>query len=423
MNHDRPRSITADLGGRGRREGETIGESVLLVAGFDSGLKYAARLADAFADAGADPVLALPTTVAPHGLGHTQITVATDRPVTTATWAELVLRAGEAAVVVPVFDGPTVQRFIRDVHVDATGRLPVFAAGYVGMALYDRVGGFLMRSLADVVAVNSRTDLAEFTAAATTLGLPVDGLLLSGLALLPAAPTPTLTGPIRSVLFTDQPTVPRTDAGRAALWDRLAMYAAAHPDRSVVLKPRHRQAETTFHRQRFSPDDWAASRALPPNLRIDHSPIAGLIAASDLVLTVSSTAALEAVAAGTRVAFIADTVNDAALNPPLIPSGLLRRFDDVDADRIGAPDPAWLHDVFPSGEGAPPATRVADRVLHLVRGDAPRPHDAAWASGFHTNRRADDAALPARIRAARRRMTPRRAAAGVVRRVLRRLDG
>lgn len=416
------------------------------MAGFDSGLKYAARLADAFAAAGAAPVLALPTTVAPHGLGAEQITAATDRAVTTATWAELVDRARGAAAVVPVFDGPMVQQFIRDVHGDAdegagTGAdpLPVFVAGYVGMALYDRVGGYLMRSLADVVAVNSRTDLAEFTAAARTLGLPAQSLLLCGLALLPATPAPPADGPIRSVLFTDQPTVPRTDVGRAIVWDRLAAYAAAHPDRSVVLKPRHRPTETTFHRQRFSPEQWAATRTLPTNLRIDYSPIAGLIEASDLVLTVSSTAALEAVAAGTRVAFIADTVNDASLNPPLIPSGLLRRFEDIDADRIGVPDPVWLRDIFPGmpggefpgefpgdllGEGgASPAARVAEHVLHLIRSDEPRPHRAAWDSGFHTLRRADDQALPARVRATRLRLTPRRAAAGLLRRVLRRLGG
>ncbi|WP_375400570.1 DUF6716 putative glycosyltransferase [uncultured Amnibacterium sp.] len=408
------------------------------MAGFDSGLKYAARLADAFAAAGAAPVLALPTTVAPHGLGAEQIAAATDRPVTTATWAELVVRARGAAAVVPVFDGPMVQRFIRDVHGDgegdpaagagiAAGPLPVFVAGYVGMALYDRVGGYLMRSLADVVAVNSRTDLAEFSAAAAALGLPAQSLLLCGLALLPATPAPPADGPIRSVLFTDQPTVPRTDVGRAIIWDRLAAYAAAHPDRSVVLKPRHRPTETTFHRQRFSPEQWAAGRTLPRNLRIDYAPIAGLIEASDLVLTVSSTAALEAIAAGTRVAFIADTVNDASLNPPLIASGLLRRFDDIDADRIGVPDPAWLRDIFPDGDlpadgGASPAARVAERALHLIRSDEPRPHRAAWDSGFHTLRRVDDQLLPARTRAARLRLTPRRAAAGLLRRILRRLD-
>ena len=395
--------------------------TVLLIASFDSGLKYAARLADAAEALGAVPVLRAPTTVAPHSLGPRQTAAATARPVSFAPWSELVHAALRHDVVVPVFDGPTVERFLREVHEQGRRqgkRLPVFGSGYVGMTLYDIVGGYLMRSLADVVAVNSRTDLAEFARAAGALRLPTDNLLLAGLALLPAAPAAARGGPIETVLFADQPTVPRAAAEREYVWDRVLAYAQLHPDRTVLLRPRHRPGEDTFHRMRFSPDSWAAGRELPPNLRIEHTPIGDLLTTSDLVLTVSSTAGLEAVAAGTRVAFVADFLNDAALNPRLLASGLLRRFDDIDVDEVDDPDPAWLDDVFPSASGPVPAERFVARLLELTAESTDRPHDRMWSSSFHIGRRATDAALAASRAGAAGRYAPRRLAAGALRRAL-----
>lgn len=391
---------------------------VLLIANFDSGLKYVGRVAEAVAALGAEPDIRIPTTVAPHKLGRAQVEAATRRPVSYESWDALVRAAADSDAVVPVFEGPTVERFVREVHEAAGPRMPVVGAGYVGMVLYDVVGGYLSRSLADVLAVNSRTDLAEFTRAAHGLGLPAENLLLAGLALLPATPAPLREGPVRTVLFADQPTVPRRSDDRAYLWDRLAAYAERHPDRRVLLRPRHRPGEDTFHRMDHSPVAWAAGRRLPPNLVIEHAPIDGLIPVSDLLLTVSSTAALEAIAAGTRVAFVAEWVNDAALNPRLLPSGLLRRFDDIDADRIGTPDPEWLDDVFPAAEGPSPAERFAARLLAVASGDAPRVHQALWDSSFHTGRRATDAAIAARALPTRR-YTPKRVTAGVLRRALR----
>jgi hypothetical protein len=391
---------------------------VLLIANFDSGLKYVGRLAEAFAALGAEPDIRVPTTVVPHKLGPDQVAAATDRPVRYEPWEALVAAAGSSDAVVPVFEGPTVERFIREVHLAAGPRMPVVGTGYVGMVLYDVVGGYLSRSLADVLAVNSRTDLAEFSRAAQGLGLPDDNLLLAGLALLPATPAPLRDGPIRTVLFADQPTVPRRLADRVHLWDRLLAYAERHPDRQVLLRPRHRPGEDTFHRMEHSPVGWAASRTLPPNLVVEHERIDALIPRSDLLLTVSSTAALEAIAGGTRVAFVAEWVNDAALNPRLLPSGLLRRFDDIDADRIGTPAPEWLSDVFPAAEGPAPAERFAARILAVAAGDAPRVHQRLWDSSFHAGRRATDEALGARI-STTDRYTPRRIAAGVLRRVLR----
>ena len=395
----------------------------VVVAGFDSSLKYGSRVADALEARGVEVDLRVPTTSSPQLLAEAQIRAATARTPRFDPWPEVVAAAAAADAVLPVLDGPNVERFFRDVHAATEqGARPVMAAGYGGMALYDLVAGYLGRSLADVLAVNTRGDLALFADAARRLGLPDGNLLLTGLALLPTTPAPQRTGPIRTVVFTDQPTVPRTEADRVLIWDRLLDYARRHPDRTVLLKPRHRPGEDTFHRMRVSPEGWAATRRLPPNLHIDHTPVETVVQRADLLLTVSSTAALEAIAHGVRVAFVADRVDDGSLNPPLLPSGLLRRFEQIAADDLGTPDPAWIDDVFPSHEGASPADRFAARIVAVAEGREPRVHDALWDSGLHRSRRETEAARAA-FGTPARRLTPRRLAAGGLRRALRLVEG
>lgn len=103
-------------------------------------------------------------------------------------------------------------------------------------------------------------------------------------------------------MFADQPTVPQTQEDRLYVYQRLMAYAHAHPDRQVVLKPRHRIGEDTFHRMKFHPEVLLASLKKPPNFSIDYTPVSGRLASLDLMLTISSTAALEAVSAGVRTA-------------------------------------------------------------------------------------------------------------------------
>src|SRR4029453_13791191 len=112
--------------------------------------------------------------------------------------------------------------------------------------------------------------------------------------------------PIKTVMFADQPTVPQTREDRLYLYQRLLAYARIHPERDVVLKPRHRIGEDTFHRIKFLPEALLSGVRRPPNFSIDYTPISDRLGTLDLMLTVSSTAALEAAAAGVRTAFVAD---------------------------------------------------------------------------------------------------------------------
>ena len=167
----------------------------------------------------------------------------------------------------------------------------------------------------------------------------------------PAAPAPDRSAACCS------PTSRRCRSGRRTarfLYDGLLDYARAHPERQVRLRPRHRLGEDTFHRMRHHPESLLADVDLPPNFGISHTPIAEQLADTDLLLTVSSTACLEALEAGCRVALPLDLgVHEKLGNHVFLDSGLLRTFDQIIADDLGAPEPDWLADYLLAEPTAP----------------------------------------------------------------------
>lgn len=360
---------------------------VIAVVAYDSQLKWALGLVAEFTRRGWASSVVVASDVR-SALSDEQVSTLGDVEIARMPWADLLSVARRADCVVLSVQGPLVQRFTDELELlrrraPGGGHEPIVVAGWVGIIIEKIVAGYLDRCAADVVAVNSADNLRDFTEAAHLLGLPTDNLLLSGLPLLPARPAPPREGPVRTVVFADQPTVPAASADRAYLYQRLAEYARAHPERHVLLKPRHRPDEGTFHVMRHHPETvMARLPEAPPNFAITYEPVTELLPRTDLLLTVSSTAGLEAVGEGVRTAFIADLgVHEKFGNHVLLPSGLLATFDEITADEIPSPRQSWLADIFVDGDGRRPIERVVDRVEEL-RGAPPerRPGAAASAS-------------------------------------------
>jgi len=359
--------------------------TAILVAAFDSQLKWAGTIRHALQAHGFSCQVIVPNDIR-HAISDTQLADYGGSSVQYLPWAELVRRSFEVDVVVLSIQGPHVSRFTHDIFdaVAATGkRPPVTISGWVGVIIEKITAGYLERYATDVVAVNSRTDLRTFQTVAGSLGLPTQNLLLSGLPLLTGGYQEAPTGtPIRTVMFADQPTVPSAEEDRLYLYEELIAYARAHPDRSVVLKPRHRIGEDTFHKMKFHPEALLRGRTLPANFSIDYTPISQRLADLDLMLTVSSTAALEAVGAGVRTAFIADLdIREQLGNHIFLDSGLLRTFDQVQRDEIGTPNQSWIDDYFFGTDSGSPAEQIVVRALELVE-DPQRNPPAAWQTPF-----------------------------------------
>jgi hypothetical protein len=355
--------------------------TAILVAAFDSQLKWAATIERALESRGFACQLIVPSDIR-HAISDSQLADYNGGAATYLPWTELVRASLKVDAVVLAVHGPLVRRFCHDLFdaVEVTRALPpVTISGWVGVIIEKIIAGYLERYATDIVAVNSRSELATFEAVARNLHLPTGNLVLSGLPLLsgerPKTPVDT---PIKRVLFADQPTVPQTREDRLYIYQRLLAHARTHPDRQVVLKPRHRIGEDTFHRMKFHPEILLRGVRTPPNFSIDYTPISEQLADLDLMLTVSSTAALEAVGAGVRTAFIADLdVREQLGNHIFLESGLLRTFDQLEKDDIGIPTENWIEDYFFSTSGVSPAQRLADRALELVMG-ADRGRPPTW---------------------------------------------
>jgi hypothetical protein len=344
--------------------------TAILVAAFDSQLKWAGTIRSGLESKGFACQTVIPSDIR-HAISDSQLADNGAGTVAYLRWTDLLTASMNADVVVLAIQGPQVRRFCHDMFdlVELTGTAPpVMITGWVGVIIEKIVAGYLERYATDIVAVNSRSDFATFKKAAQSLQLPADNLLLSGLPLLSGeyreAP---VDGPIKIVMFADQPTVPQAREDRLYLYHRLLAYARAHPDRQVVLKPRHRIGEDTFHRMKFHPEALLSGGRKPPNFFIDYLPIADRLANLDLMLTVSSTAALEAVEAGVRTAFIADLdVREQLGNHIFLDSGLLRTFDQLEKDDIGTPAKSWVEDYFFDTAEVRPAGKIAERALELT---------------------------------------------------------
>jgi hypothetical protein len=345
-------------------EGREGKRTALFIAAFDSQAKWCAHVIPAFEHRGFDCRVVIPdlrTALSPGqlqaaGIGHTE----------QLSWERLVEAALATDVVVCALSGPYVRRFVLDLEAARPMRWPVLVSGWVGVIIEKQVTGYLDRSSTDVIAVNSRSDFDAFVRAASALALPADNLLLAGLPYLPSRPVPERDGAVRQVVFADQPTIPEDRAERLYLYERLVAYADRHPQRKVILKPRHAPGERTFHRGSHHPEKLLRGVARPANFSIAYDPIPALLPSTDLLLTVSSSACLEAIAVGCRVALLADQgVHDRYGNHIFTESGLLRSFDQVDADDIGTPRPEWLANYF-AGTATSPGEAIATRAIELL---------------------------------------------------------
>ncbi len=351
--------------------------TVVFLAAYDSQLKWCARLRDAFVARGFTCRVVVPP--GRSALSDGQIADAGFEAVEAVTDLHEVARSCD--VLVSALAGPATRKLTTELALTLNGRPgPVIVSGWVGVIIEKLTAGYLDRCGADVIAVNSVADREHFAFVARQLDLPDDNLLLAGLPLLSGTVADPRTS-IRSVLFADQPTVPNGEAERSYLYGRLIDYARRHPDRQVRLKPRHRPEESTFHRMRHHPERLLAGVDQPPNFGIDYTPISEALPTTDLLLTVSSTASLEAIEHGCRVGLVLDLgVHERFGNHVFLDSGLLRTFGQLGRDEIGTPEPAWWSSYF-FERTASPAELIVERVDQLlVSGE--RPSHRVWRSEY-----------------------------------------
>jgi hypothetical protein len=255
--------------------------------------------------------------------------------------------------------GPLVKVVVRAI-VGAAARRPVIVTGLPGISVPATRKAVAHRAQADLFVVHSRRELREFTALAENMRMPQQ-FALATIPFLPA-PAPArvpstsdssaeLSG---DIIFAAQAKVPALKSERLALLGWLAESARRHPSIRVVIKVRATHGEQQTHAETH---DYAALLPLlqqpaPANLVVEGGAMSAHLATAGGLVTVSSTAAIEAIALGRPVLILGDFGVDAEMiNTVFIGSGLIGGSSDlIDAD-FRHPDAEWLDDNYLHGKG------------------------------------------------------------------------
>jgi hypothetical protein len=262
-------------------------------------------------------------------------------------------------VVFLALNGLRTRRFMIRMHraFAEAPRRPVIVSLYPGLIFRFHLEGMASRMAADVLLLNSPKDLELYERALWDMGLDNRNAICAGLSFLPPrrAPLSSDEAAGRGVLFVGQPTVPPGRAERAYVLERFIGLAQQHPETQWWLKPRHRRHETTLHRVDHHYEDLleeAARRTpVPPNLGVVHDPMRSVLDRTRLCLTMSSTAALEALRLGIPTRVLTDVgVHENIGNHFFLGSGLACTFDDVEPTMPHRLDEEWERQNIASAE-------------------------------------------------------------------------
>lgn len=254
------------------------------------------------------------------------------------------LAADAPDVVLVAAPGPVSRELIRLV-ADLEPR-PVIVSGMPGIAIPVTLKALRFRRQADLMIVHSRREVREFAELSRRHGW--DHRM--ALARLPFAARPAAAPGARGddLVFAAQAIVPRERPERAVLARALREAALADPSRRVVVKLRALPGERSTHPEQDGyPGLIAALGEVPPNLVFASGPMGDALDGAAGLVTVSSTAILEAIARGIPVIAIdAFGISEELINPVFVGSGLFGGLGDVIARRFRHPDPAWLDDNY-----------------------------------------------------------------------------
>ncbi|MET8855937.1 DUF6716 putative glycosyltransferase [Streptomyces sp. NPDC004579] len=223
-------------------------------------------------------------------------------------------------------------------------RRPVTVTGYVGVVYEKMVDGLMTRAGTDLVLANSAYDADRFREAFASVGVDPGSVVECALPFLGGEPyAPSAERPF-TLTFAVQPSVPKGRVSRLELLERAAAHARRHPDRLVLMKLRSLPGEHTTHVE-ADPYQLLIERMTEPapdNLRLVYGNMGEVLDRTDLLVTVSSTAALESMHRGIPTAILTDFgVREAHGNHYFVHSGCLASWDDLDAGATPRVDPAW----------------------------------------------------------------------------------
>lgn len=301
-----------------------------------------------------------------------------------ATMSELVLELADtdADVVVLACVGGAVQALIRALSTAWRGRCtrPIVVTGYVGLVYERAVDGVLLRAGADLVLANSAADARRFRAVFEAVDADPETVVQTALPFLSGRPyDPTAAGRDRAftTTFVTQPGVPETRDERKYAMAQVVEHAVRNPSRRVVVKLRGRPGERTTHVEPHRYSTMLANHRRPDNVELAYGSMSDVLDRTDLCVTVSSTAAIEAMHRLIPTAILTDFgIRESLGNHVFLHSGAFASWSALHGGSVPKTDPGWAAD---NGVSDPdPFSAAARRVTALTHGSAQLPPLRAW---------------------------------------------
>jgi Putative glycosyltransferase (DUF6716) len=315
--------------------------SVLAIADTDSYLKWSAATLDALPHSWESSQLLIRNPVMP---SEAQIRAASSRPVEVLSFGALVRRIRRDCpdVVLLACTGPVVTALTAH-RVFWRRNRPVLITGLPGISVPATKRAVAARAACDLFVVHSKREIADFRAFAASQA----PRLACGLASLPfllnRSPTPVADSAHRHhLVFAAQAKVPAARVHREQIL--LALADAG----SAVVKLRAWSEEQQTHNETWSypkimEDLVEHGRAAPDAVAFVGGSMYDVLRTARGLVTVSSTAALEAIAMDRPILIISDFgVSAEMINVVFEGSGCLGTLDDLRSGRLLRPDPLWL---------------------------------------------------------------------------------
>ncbi|MFD3872047.1 DUF6716 putative glycosyltransferase [Streptomyces sp. NPDC058623] len=229
-------------------------------------------------------------------------------------------------------------------------RRPIVMTGYVGVVYEKMADGLLLRAGADIVLANSPFDRRRFAEIYEPLGIPASCIVQTALPFLDQRPYDANRTHARhpyTVCFAVQPSVPADRNGRLYLLRRAISHARLRPGRDVLVKLRSKPGEATTHVEAHHYQVLAEQleEPLPPNLHFVYGNMSETLDRTDLLVTVSSTAALESMHRGMPTAILSDLgVREMHGNHYFIASGCVTDWSAIDEGAAPLARESWTTD-------------------------------------------------------------------------------
>ncbi|WP_132099631.1 DUF6716 putative glycosyltransferase [Curtobacterium sp. PhB146] len=266
--------------------------------------------------------------------------------------------------------GPVAELVIDEVHRRIPDR-PVLVSGLPGISFPAKWKGIFFRARADLFVLHSHREVqayeemaieggvephfalatlpfARSASASASASTGATAIASTGATAIASTGAPGAPGAhVRdAVVFAAQPSVPLERVDRALVVQWLVATARQHPEWRIVVKTRAAAGEHQTHREEHPYPDLVPADA-PANLVVESGPMAEHLDRAVALVTISSTAVLEAAARGVPALTLTDFgIGRHLINEVFVSSGLEGDSVDLVDGRFGTVRPSWMQDNY-----------------------------------------------------------------------------